>query len=99
MQAQLLHKDRLIHRRIERDRKYLGFYFTRSLTAVAPCCDCPHGAIVSFRVPDIHATTERARTVGFRVTQAPWREPFGWLATLQDPWGNVFHLHQPAGHP
>ncbi|MHA2620735.1 MAG: VOC family protein [bacterium JZ-2024 1] len=54
-----------------------------------------NGAILSFEVQDIQESVCRARDLGFHITQSPCEQPFGWLATLQDPWGNILQLHQP----
>jgi len=53
------------------------------------------GAVVSFRVADVHAAVARLREAGVRVGR-PSAEPFGLLVQLEDPDGNSLRLVQPG---
>jgi predicted enzyme related to lactoylglutathione lyase len=68
------------------------------ISIVSEVATVRNGAIVSFETPDIHGAVDRALSLGFSVTREPKVKPFGWLADLQDPWGNIFEFHQSRPH-
>ena len=51
---------------------------------------------VSLQVRDIDATVREMVTKGARVIEPVRREPFGALATVADPSGNVIGLYEPV---
>ncbi len=56
------------------------------------------GAVVSFTVPDIRQTLERATRHSFRQVGEVQQEPYGKLAEIRDPWGNrIALIERPAG--
>ena len=56
--------------------------------------DQPRNAAVSFEVDDVDGTIERLRKSGVTVHLEPHDRPYGRLAAVQDPDGNLVYLHR-----
>lgn len=55
-----------------------------------------YGAVVTLEVADIGRALEQAGRAGFRQVSDVFREPFGKLVKIQDPWGNQLTLLEPS---
>jgi len=56
----------------------------------------PRNAALSFEVNDVDATVDRLRKGGVAIDLEPHDRPYGRLAAVKDPDGNVVYLHR---HP
>ena len=58
----------------------------------------PDRIMVNFGTPDIHALYERLTAAGVRFVRPPEREHWGgWVATFEDPDGNLLQLLEQPG--
>jgi predicted enzyme related to lactoylglutathione lyase len=59
----------------------------------------PRNAAVSFEVDDVDGAVSELRQVGTPVELEPCTRPFGRLAAVRDPDGNIVYLHRyPTTH-
>ena len=58
----------------------------------------PHRVMINFDVDDIHAAHDRMSAAGARFIRPPEKEHWGgWVATFEDPDGNLLQLLQQPG--
>jgi len=54
----------------------------------------PRNMSISFEVADVDAAVAELRRAGVAIVLEPQDRPYGRLASIQDPDGNVIHLHR-----
>lgn len=59
----------------------------------------PRNAALSFEVDDVDAAIEQFRKAGVTIDLEPHDRPYGRLAAVRDPDGNVVYVHRHPGSP